>query len=259
MRGTYVATIAGCITCHGAEGSTLAGGREGRLGNGVWRAPNITPDRETGIGAWTDQQLDDAIRIGLDNHGKRLAPIMPYPFYHRMTDDDVTAVIAFLRAQPAVHSAVSRSENLPLPPLDLAKPIGNVDRTNNPLAHGEYLAALMHCAGCHTPMSGPNANVAYAGGNKLPSDGTTIISPNITSDPETGIGTWTEVEIATSVRAMKLPDGHAIRMPMAAYGDAWAKLSDDDAHALAAYVKSLPPVHNNVEPRPDQPEVTLVP
>jgi mono/diheme cytochrome c family protein len=259
VRGTYVATIAGCITCHGAIGGTLAGGKQGRFGEGVWRAPNITPDRETGIGAWTDQQLDDAIRLGVDDRGKQMSPIMPYPFYHRMTDEDVAAVIAFLRAQPAVRSVVPPSKNLPVAQIALGRPTGNVDRVNEPLAHGEYLAALMHCAGCHTPMSGATAGVAYAGGNELPSEGTMIVSPNITSDPETGIGTWSEADVATSVRAMKLPDGAAIRRPMAEYAEAWARLTDDDAHALAMYVKSIPAVHHDVRPRPDQPEVTSVP
>src|SRR5258708_27019755 len=75
-RGAYVATIAGCTTCHGAPGNTVAGGREGRIGGGVWRAPNITSDRETGIGAWSDEQLDASIRVGIGKHGARLAPIM---------------------------------------------------------------------------------------------------------------------------------------------------------------------------------------
>src|SRR5579871_2237779 len=133
-RGTYVATIAGCTTCHGAPGNTLAGGREGRIGGGVWRAPNITPDRETGIGAWTDEQLDAAIRLGVGKHNSRLAPIMPYPYYHRMTDGDVAAVIAFLRAQPPIHNEVARSQNLPMPHVELPPPVGNVDRANDPLA-----------------------------------------------------------------------------------------------------------------------------
>ena len=257
-RGTYLATIGGCTTCHGAPGNTVAGGREGRIGGGVWRAPNITPDRDTGIGAWTDEQLDAAIRIGLGKNGLRLAPIMPYPYYHRMTDADVAAVIAFLRAQPPIHNEVARSENLPMKHVDLPPAIGNVDRENDPLAHGEYLAAVMHCGQCHTPMMGPLADVAFAGGTQFEVEGQKIVAPNITSDPETGIGTWSEADIIGSVRDMKMPDGSAIRMPMAAYASAWSKLSPADAHAIAAYVASIPPVHHEIEGVENKPEVSAV-
>lgn len=261
-RGTYVATIAGCIVCHGgaaADNSTMtvSGGIAGPLGGGVWRAPNLTPDRETGLGGWSDTQVAQAIRVGLRAERPRLLPIMPYPYYHRMTDDDVRAVVTFLRAQPPVKNDVERSEGLPLAPVELTEPVGNVDRVDDPAAHGEYLANLMHCGACHTPQSGPLAGKPLAGGTKFQLDTGTIIAPNLTSDRDTGIGTWTADDIVRAVKRMTLPNGQPIGPPMSNYRDAWAQLTDADARALASYILEVPPVHNDTDAH--QHEVTIAP
>jgi len=253
-RGRYVATISGCVICHTPmvagrpdRDRLFAGGLEERLNGGVWRSPNITPDRETGIGAWTDAEIITALRRGIRRDGQKLLPIMPYPYYHRMTDDDARAVVAFLRAQKPIANRVERSTNLALQPIDLPEPIGNVDRVDDPKAHGSYLASLMHCEACHTPRSGPRANVAFAGGVpfSLPG-GRTIMSANITSDLSTGIGRWTEDQIIATLRTMKKPDGTPIEGPMAMYADAWSKLEPRDARALAAFIHSIPPVPNEI-------------
>jgi mono/diheme cytochrome c family protein len=222
-RGRYVAAIAGCTTCHGAD---LSGGK----------APNITVDPQTGIGKWTDAQIARAIRRGLAPDGHKLAPMMPYPYFNRMTDADVGAVVAFVKSQPAVSKRVAR-ERTAMQAIDMPAPVGNVDRTEDSHAHGEYLATLMHCGACHTPQQGPYANQAFAGTGKM---------PNITSDRDTGIGSWSEQDIIHAVRDLKDPTGHDLDAPMAFYKDAWATLSDADAHALAVFVMSIPPVHHDV-------------
>jgi mono/diheme cytochrome c family protein len=257
-RGGYLATVTGCILCHTpttADGAPdrarlLAGGLEVKPGQGVWRSPNITPDRATGIGAWTDAELAAAIRVGVRPGGTRLLPIMPYPFYHRMTDADVRAIIAFLRAQPPIANAVRRSEGLDMRPVKLQEPAGNVDPAGDPRGHGEYIASLLHCGACHTPQAGPLARTPFAGGMPfgLP-DGTTIFSSNITSDPDTGIGRWTEAQLLQTLRTMQRPDGTPLRGPMTVYQGAWSHLDERDARALAVYVKSIAPVRNEVRDR----------
>ncbi|MDB4959580.1 MAG: c-type cytochrome [Myxococcales bacterium] len=235
-RGRYVATIAGCMVCHG---KTLEGGLEQKLPKGgVWRASNITPDPLTGIGMWTDDEIITAIRQGVRPDHNRLLPVMPYPFYHRMTDEDAKAVVAFLRVQPPVEHRVARSE-ANMKPVMLPPPHGNFDPVNDKRGHGGYLAALMHCAACHGPDLG--------GGEKFQVEGVEVVSANITPDPETGIGKWTDDDIVIALRTMMLPNGLAIREPMASYVDAWSQLRDDDAYSIAVFLKSVPPVNRKVE------------
>jgi mono/diheme cytochrome c family protein len=257
-RGEYVSDLAGCKTCHSPmkagvmdRAHPFAGGGEGKLpGGGVWRAPNISPDPQTGIGAWTDTQIITAIRRGVRPDGKRLAPLMPYPYYHSMTDADARAVVTYLRSQKGFYNKVARSELLAMQPVDLKEPTDNVDDTNDPKAHGQYIANLMHCGACHTPHEGPQANVAFAGGVILPlSDNQTVPSPNITSDPDTGIGQWSEGDIIAAVRTGKTPQGHDITGPMAMYIEGWSKLDEADAHALVAFIKSVPPANNPIPER----------
>ncbi len=258
-RGEYVVTIAGCVVCHSpwVDGKPdlarkFAGGGAAKVvGGGTWRAPNITMDRETGIGRWTDAQIIGAIREGVRPDGIRLLPVMPYPSYHHMTDADAVAVVAYLRAQPPLHHQIARTWLVHMKPVELPPATGNVDPVGDPVKHGEYLASLMHCAACHTPQQGPQAHVPFAGGNAfaLP-DGRTIHSQNITSDPGTGIGRWSEEQIVDTIRTMKKPDGEPIEGPMAMYGDSWSRLTEDDARALAAYIHAIPPVHNEIGREP---------
>jgi mono/diheme cytochrome c family protein len=164
-----------------------------------------------------------------------------------MTDADAQALVLYLRSRPAIHQPVARSEKLAIKPIEIAAPGHTVDRVEDPRAHGEYLAALMHCAGCHTPQEGSLANTAFAGGTRFPGpNGTTVIAPNITSDRDTGIGGWEEADLTRAVREMKDPTGQHLHDPMAMYKDGWSRLTDPDAHALATFVKSVPPVHHDI-------------
>jgi mono/diheme cytochrome c family protein len=253
-RGAYIANVAGCLVCHTpltAAGSSDmarlgAGGFESRIpGIGVWRASNITPDRATGIGKWTDDQIATAIRTGVRPDGKRLAPIMPYPFYNKMTDADVRALVIYLRALSPVPNAVAPSE-LTMEPVIVEQPHDNV-APSDPRGHGEYLATLMHCEACHTPQTGPFAGKPFAGGTMFTlKDGRTVVAPNITADPATGIGNWSEDDIALTIQTMVDSNGRTIEGPMAMYRDAWSRLTDSDLHAVAMFVKLIPPVIHDV-------------
>lgn len=231
-RGDYVAAIAGCTTCHGHD---LAGGA------GV---PNITNDSATGIGTWSDDDIISAIRRGVRPDDSRLAPVMPYPFYSHMTDADAVALVTYMRAQTPIRKLVVRDERLAIAPIDVAAPSGNVDRTDDAVSHGAYIAALMHCGACHTSRE-PSQNLSFAGGTQFVTpSGTTVVAANITSDRDTGIGAYDEADIIRAVREMKDPAGHDLRAPMAMYKEAWSRLADDDAHALAMFVQSVQPVRH---------------
>ena len=250
-RGQYVATIAGCTTCHTPlmpdgklhDHSRELEGTELQVPGGrAIAVPNITPDTRTGIGKWSDAQIVTAIRQGVRPDGSRLSPIMPYPYYNRMTDADANALVAYLRTQPAIHHVIPRAAGLGIKPVDVAAPQGYVDRTADPQAHGEYLAALMHCGACHTPQQGAFANDVFAGGTQFGD----VVAPNITSDRDTGIGSWSEDDVITAVTKMKDPQGHDLMPPMSEYAEAWSQLTGADAHALAVYVKSVPPIHHDL-------------
>jgi mono/diheme cytochrome c family protein len=260
-RGAYLAQITGCVTCHtprDANGnldtvSLLGGGLEapGPLGKGVWRAPNISPDPRTGIGAWTPEQLDGALRRGVRPSGHALAPIMPSAFFARMTDADASALITWLRAQRPVVHKVARSSGLDMPDGFAAVAMGGAgDSATDQRAHGEYLATIMHCSGCHTPTEGAHKDQLFAGGNAfdrpLSEGGGSVYAANLTPDPRTGIGNWTQEDIIAALREMHRPDGEPLVGPMLQYKDAYAKLTDDDARAIAVYLKSVPAVENTI-------------
>lgn len=259
-RGSYVAKLTGCVGCHTAIGpqgpdmaNAFAGGLEYTEPFGTWRSPNITPHQETGIGAWTDEQIITAIREGKRPDGTQIAAMMPYLGYNRMSDDDARALVAFLRSLPPIEREVAASE-LQLPEVPAPPATGEAPDRSDPLAYGEYLVTLMHCDMCHTPMNmetfAPMMDKRFSGGMpfELPAqmgEGVMYAS-NITPDEETGIGSWTEEQIAAAVRGMKRPDNTPIGFPMMTYAAVWSQLEDQDVKAIATYLKSVPAVSNKV-------------
>jgi mono/diheme cytochrome c family protein len=267
-RGAYVADLGACPVCHtplDASGLSpdrarrLAGGFEVTEVFGTWRAPNITPDVATGIGAWSDAELIAAIREGKRRDGTMLKAVMPYPFYAGMTDADVRALVAYLRSVPPVVHAVERR----VPPLpDVPAPaMPRVDDAGDPLRHGQYLATIMHCALCHTPVgpNGPELDKAFAGGTPIampPAFGSgALFASNITGDAHTGIGAWSEDDVIRAVRLTLRPDHRPIFGPMMLYVASWSRLTDADARALATYIKSIPAVEHAVPPSTFRPAV----
>jgi mono/diheme cytochrome c family protein len=228
-------------------------GRPGKDGKMSESTPNITPDPETGIGKWTDEQVIAAIREGKRPDGSKLTGRMPSPAYHVLTDDDAKAIVAYLRSVPAVVNRIDRAKTgeqdkarlLNLPPAT-----GNVDVASDPVKHGEYIVGIMRCVGCHTPHAGPAAGKAWAGGNEfaLPPQfgGGKFYSSNLTSDTATGIGMWKSEDVAAAVRELVRPDGTKIHGPMNGHKDDYAQLTDADAAALAAFIKAIPPIVNKV-------------
>jgi mono/diheme cytochrome c family protein len=254
-RGKYlVETIMACGNCHTPQGAggpmmdrALSGGppiEEGKLFTA--RPSNITPDRETGIGKWTDGQIKRAIREGRRPDGSLIGPPMPFSQYIGIADADLDAVVAYLRSVPAISNAVAKSTyaiKLPAawgPPID--KPI-TAPSSSDKLAYGAYLAGpLGHCMECHTPM-GPDGRFQYAtllgaGGMHFNGPWGLSVSKNITSDAEQGLGKWTDAQIERAIRTGIDKDGHPLKPPMG-YGY-YSKVSADDMAALIAWLRSLP-------------------
>lgn len=257
-HGEYVAAIAGCALCHtamGPQGPVLdkmwAGGLEIPEAFGTWRSPNITQDKKTGIGGWSDAEIIAAVREGKRPDGSMLYPVMPYPFYNRMSDKDAKALVAFLRTVPAIENAVAGNTDLKLPKMPVPAPTG-AEPEAEPAKRGEYLATIMHCGACHTPMGpeGPDMSKWLAGnpeGMEIPMMGEgKLYMPNITPHPTTGIGGWTDAEIAASIKEAKHKDGSPIMGPMQMYVAAWSKISDADIAAVIAYLRSVPAVDNAI-------------
>jgi hypothetical protein len=161
---------------------------------------NITPDRETGIGNWTDGEKIRAIREGISRDGTMLFPMMGYERFRRMSDEDVYSLVAFMNTLPAVKNPVPRSK-IAFPASLMTKsaprPAGHVpppDRTNK-VKYGEYLVTLAGCMECHTPASKgkPLFGMTLSGGEKFQfPGGMVVVSANITPDAQTGIGRWSE-------------------------------------------------------------------
>ena len=207
-------------------------------------APNITPDPATGIGRWTDEQLAKAIREGLRPDGSLIGPPMPFGFYRHIADDDLKAVIAYLRAQPAVEHAVEKSTyRMPLPPA-YGPPVANVPvpPRSDRVRYGEYLARIGHCMDCHTPR-GPDGQLVMdrlgAGGQAFNGPWGQSLSRNLTPH-DSGLKRWSDAEIARAIREGLSRDGHALKPPM---GYAFYRhIPRRDMVALIAYLRSLKPL-----------------
>lgn len=260
-RGEYLSNVFGCGVCHMAmtpEGvpdptRPFAGGLAVPEGGGTWVSPNITPDKGSGIGSWTDEQIIASIREGVRPDGSQLYASMPYTNYNRMTDDDAKALVAYLRSVPPIENVVAPNKDLKTPKIPMPKAANEPDDVSDPMKHGEYLVAMMHCNMCHMTLTKTGMDMAHPGGGGIPFNfpfmGTgTLYAGNITSDPETGIGKWSVEDIAKSLKTMTRPDGSLIQGPMQYYLAGWSKLEDRDLQAIAAYVKAMPAVKNKVPP-----------
>jgi|GEM_PF-448654 len=257
LHGEYIAAISGCALCHtaiGPNGPMLdkmwGGGLEMPEVFGTWHSPNISQDKKSGIGGWTDQEIINAVREGKRPDGSLLYPIMPYTFYNRMSDRDVKALVAYLRKVPAVENVVAGND-LKLPKMPVPAALG-AESPTEPVTRGEYLTTLMHCAACHTAMGpqGPDRAKWLAGsaeGMEIQQFGEgKLYAPNITPHATTGIGGWTDAEIIAAIKELKHKDGTIIRGPMQLYMMGWSRISKSDMRAIVAYLRSLPPIDNPI-------------
>jgi len=204
-------------------------------------AANITPDPETGIGKWTDAQLAKAIRMGVRPDKSLIGPPMPIEFYRDMADDDLAAIIAYLRAQPPVKNVVPRSTyRIPLPP-SYGPPVGKVKApaARDKLKYGKYLVTIGHCMECHTPRDEKGQLVRAhlgAGGQVIEGPWGKPVSRNLTP---TGLKDWTDAQIAKAIREGVDRSGQHYRPPMAY--EFYNHIDDADIGAIIGYLRTLKP------------------
>ena len=261
-NGKYVFTAAGCAECHAApvkgcddlktkEKDVLAGGRCLKTPFGIFHVPNISPDKETGIGNWTTVDFVNAMKRGVAPDGSYLYPAFPYASYQRMSYEDLIDLKAYLDSLPAVKSEV--------PPHELGFPF-NIRRglglwhrlyvdgesfvpdphASAELNRGAYLVrGPGHCVECHSSrniLGGIVKDEEFAGAKNPEGKGTV---PNITSSDD-GLGEWSQDDIAYLLETGNTPDFDVIGETMAPVQENMAQLTPEDRKAIAAYIKSLP-------------------
>ncbi|MDH4050397.1 MAG: cytochrome c [Rubrivivax sp.] len=250
-RGRYlVQGIVACGNCHTPQGPNgplpgmeLAGGLPFPDQAFMAYSANLTPDKETGLGKWTDAQIVAAIREGRRPDGSLIGPPMPIELYRDISDDDALAIVAYLRSVPAVKNSVPKSEyHIPLPP-NYGPPVGKVVAPSpaDKLAWGAYLAGpLGHCVECHsTPGphgAGDRVSHLGAGGMKFDGPWGTSIASNITP---TGLKRYSDADLVKVIATGVRPDGSRLKPPMGT--SYYAHMNKADLEALVAYLRSLPP------------------
>jgi mono/diheme cytochrome c family protein len=264
-KGKYVfAAAGGGCGCHTEKGKALtglnAGGRRFDAPFGTVYSTNITPDRETGIGAWTDEQIIAAIRLGRRPNGERIIPVHPFMAFNGMAEEDLRALVAYLRAVPPISRAnqpkkisVPLFESVFLPAWLAAFAVKETPPPTAPtsgVARGEYLVrAVGHCGECHTPRGVTQAvdNSRFLAGNaKGPEDS---VVPNITPDKDTGL-TWSEEEIAEYLATGNMPSGDVAGSLMGEIiqgtSVGFKDVTKADRLAMARYLKTVPPIKNKI-------------
>jgi len=259
---SIVRNAAVCGHCHAADpkrdpDGPLSGGMEFRDWRiGTARASNLTPDPETGLGRWSEGEIVRALRNGQSRDGRLLAPVMPYEWFHDMADSDALAVARYLMSRAPVRNDVKQSPSFwfklgktflrPKPAISVSAPPHAATAE-----YGGYLARhVALCADCHTQRTGirsaPDRSRLLAGMAKPPK-GFPANPANLTPDPETGIGRWSEEDFVKAIRTGVRPDGSRIH-PFMPWREN-ARMSDDDLRAIYRYLRTLPPIRNAVPRR----------
>jgi mono/diheme cytochrome c family protein len=265
QRGQYlVENVSLCFGCHtrfDAKGKDvpvlLAGKGSGyvMVNDGDFKvvAPNITPDTETGIGSWSDDEIARAIREGVSRDGRALFPIMPYGDFHKMSDEDLASIVVYLRAQRPVRNDPGRT-TLPFPvsrlinaaPQPVNGPVTAPD-PSDPVRYGQYLVNVVgDCNGCHTPRDKHGQAIpgmALGGGNPFADSGVTVVSANITPDPS-GISYYDEASFVSVMRTGQVR-GRKLNVMMPWW--AFRNMTDADLKAIYAYLRTIPPVRHRID------------
>lgn len=260
-KGEYAARLGDCVACHSVPNKApFSGGLEMATPMGAIFSTNITPDGETGIGAYTLADFDRAVRSGVARDGHRLYPAMPYPSYAKLSDDDVRALYAyFMHAVPA-----ARQENRPSAiawPMNLRWPLaiwnglfapsgtyrtketesGDIGTLWN---RGAYLVqGPGHCGSCHTPRASAMNEKAFDESDPLYLSGALLdgwYAPSLRGDMNTGLGRWSEEDVVQFLRTGRNSHAVVFGSMTDALNNSTQFMTDDDLKAIAHYLKSLP-------------------
>jgi hypothetical protein len=270
-RGKYLAnTVTVCMDCHSKRDWSKFSGplAEGTLGMGgdvfdqsmglpgVFYAKNITP---AGIHRYTDGELFRLITTGVTKEGRAMFPLMPYPYYGRMDKEDIYSIIAYVRSIPAKENAMPDSKpdfpmNFIINTIPQKATLGTLPPKTDLLAYGAYMTNAAGCAECHTQVDKGQIipEVMFGGGREFQfPDGSTVVSSNISTDKETGIGSWSkEVFVqrfkayadSTYVSENVAAGEFNTVMPWTMYG----QMESDDLEAIYTYLKTVAPISNTV-------------
>lgn len=270
-RGKYLANgFAACIDCHSGrdndklyapliKGTEGKGGQNFGEGAGYVPARNITPDVETGIGGWTDGEIFRAITMGVDKYGEPLGPMMPYLFYRNMDENDIKAIIAYIKTLPPIKNNIPKHEfnfpvNLIFRTLPTEPDFKKFPDPNDKIAVGKYYS--LACMACHSPMEKGEfiKDKYFSGGVEFTAPkGGIVRSSNISPDKETGIGKWTKEQFIQKFRASASSEVTNITVKNGEYNTVmpWTFLgevcTDEDLGAVYDYIMSQTPVKNTVE------------
>ena len=271
-RGKYLAhSVTLCMDCHSTRDWTKFSAPlvEGTLGKGgelfdqkigfpgSYYAPNLTPHH---LGKWTDGEIFRAITAGVSKEGRALFPVMPHPNYGKLDQEDIFAIIAYVRTLPSIVNEVpAPSSDFPMnfilntiPQKANLKPRPD---TSNAVLYGQYVFTAASCGDCHTKQEKgkPVEGMELAGGFEFPlPNGNVVKSANITPDEETGIGLWTKNAFVNKFKAYAAAGykPHAVAgkdfntvMPWMMYG----AMTEQDLGALYDYLKTVKPVKNRIE------------
>ena len=260
QAGRYVAVASDCIACHTAPGGKqFAGGRGIESPIGTMYSSNITPDKKTGIGSYTLDDFDRAVRHGIVPGGGTLYPSMPYPSYAKMSDQDLRALYTYFMKGVQPVEASNRGSDIAWPlsirwPLSIwrkqfAPSVAPVDMgkyASAEMARGAYLVqSLGHCGSCHTPRSATMSELAldetgpaYLSGGPL-IDG--WLAVNLRGDKADGMGSWSQKDIVDTLKGARNAHSAVVGGPMAdVVSHSTQHMTDADLNAMAVYLKSLP-------------------
>ena len=270
QRGDYLANhVMLCIDCHSTRDWSMFSGPlvPGTIGKGgeifdkragfpgTYYSANITP---AGLKDWTDGELFRAITTGVRKNGKPIFPVMPHHNYGLLDEQDIKAVIAYIRGLAPIENQVAASEsnfpmNFIINTLPAKAKLAPMPSKSDTVAYGKYLATASSCGDCHTPFDKGEFEMEkfMAGGRRFDMPWGALVSANITADPETGIGNWTKDAFLNRFRVFR--DSAATHqkvgpaefntiMPWVMY----AGMTDEDLSAIYAYIRTLTPVKNAV-------------
>jgi mono/diheme cytochrome c family protein len=272
-RGRYIYLLAGCDDCHSKRDWTRFAGPviASHRGEGVEFPPelglpgrvvsgNITTDRESGLGQWSDGEKIRAIRDGIGRDGRRLRPIMPYRRYQQISDEDIYSLVAYLNTLPALKRP-TRPEASLFSAIRLraswvpGKPVPEPNR-DDPAEYGGYLVGIAGCRSCHTAGGGNGfVGVPFAGGRLFHLAGGTVVSANITPEPYTGMGRWSEQDWLDRVYSYReYAEGESPKVgPERLTVMPWlglSRLRPDDLKAMYQFLRRQKPVYRPIDLHP---------
>lgn len=271
-RGEYLARAGDCVACHtnGSKGTPFAGGLAMATPIGTIYSTNITPDKQHGIGSYTFEEFDAAVRRGVRKDGSTLYPAMPFPSFARVTEPDMRAMYAYFMQGVEPVAEANKDTDIPWPlsmrwPLAIWRGIFAPTpqdfvinaKTDPVLERGRYLVeGLGHCGACHTPRSitmqekalGEQDGDHYLSGSNAPIDG--WVASSLRGENRDGLGTWNEAELAEFLKTGRNDKSVVFGGMSDVVEHSLQYLSDEDITAIARYLKSLPPKGGKQSPAP---------